>query len=459
MNDVAHLLAAQAPPAPDDLKFSGRKGNANGLSLFEEAMKARIKAEELQNQNEKAHAEDHIPEKSQSKAHGSKNVVSDHRKMDQLEKKAGEPDRKQIDEGKKDPVETEAQVAVQANPVSQQALGEKTGQAEEADQPGKPVLVSAAGGQVKSQAVEHQKLDDFAARVTAEFVADLAGEAEGTVEGTAIGKQQPGIESKPLQDLITQEKGQKQELAKVDLKEILDPAQTTKVNPAIESNPAEVNSTTAPQNATSSTVKAAGSDAFLKQVQSVQVETSKPPTTDVKPKSASPTLNGSAAVISSYRSEKEINLSQALEPARMAEAQSTEVINQISGALEALVKARQNTLRLQLNPEDLGRIDLRMTTSQNGLTVVLSADQAATGKMLEGELAKLKQSLENAGIQLAQLSIGQHGAKGQMFESHSSLRGNAGRSKPGKGISAGNEKVETVISKPISGRTLIDYQA
>jgi len=95
------------------------------------------------------------------------------------------------------------------------------------------------------------------------------------------------------------------------------------------------------------------------------------------------------------------------EPARLAEARNGEIIKQVSHALESLTRGGQSTLRLQLNPQDMGRIDLRLTSSMDGLRVWIQADQAQTGRLLESSLNQLKQSLHEAGVQLSQLSVGQ----------------------------------------------------
>ena len=93
------------------------------------------------------------------------------------------------------------------------------------------------------------------------------------------------------------------------------------------------------------------------------------------------------------------------EPARLAEAPRNEIIQQLSKDLESFAKSGQQSLRLQLHPESLGKIDLHLTSNEEGVRIVMNADQAATGFMLERHLGELKEMLERAGVNLTGLSV------------------------------------------------------
>ncbi len=95
------------------------------------------------------------------------------------------------------------------------------------------------------------------------------------------------------------------------------------------------------------------------------------------------------------------------EPARLAEAQSTEILRQISRQIAGSPNSGSQTIRIQLHPEDLGQIELRITSSSQGTHVSLIADQAVTGKLLETHIAQLKQTLSDAGVQMADVHVGQ----------------------------------------------------
>ncbi len=101
------------------------------------------------------------------------------------------------------------------------------------------------------------------------------------------------------------------------------------------------------------------------------------------------------------------------EPARLAEAHQIHVLQQVSDGIASLARIGQNTLRLQLFPENLGKIDLRMTIGKDGLQVTLSTDAPVTGSMLSQHLAELRTTLADAGVNLAGLSVNTGDAGGQ----------------------------------------------
>ncbi len=96
------------------------------------------------------------------------------------------------------------------------------------------------------------------------------------------------------------------------------------------------------------------------------------------------------------------------EPARMAEALPRQTIHQLSEQIEMLIQQGRSSLRLQLSPEHLGRIDIRLVNSGHGMGVTVLTEQAETGKLLQAQLDQLRQTLQEAGIQLSHLNVGQH---------------------------------------------------
>ncbi len=98
--------------------------------------------------------------------------------------------------------------------------------------------------------------------------------------------------------------------------------------------------------------------------------------------------------------------SQVHEPARLAEAPRNEVISQVSTQLGQMVKANQTSFRMQLYPEELGHIDLRIVTTKTGLAVSMVADNVTTQVALKSEMSHLKQTIEQAGIQISNMHIG-----------------------------------------------------
>ncbi|MFZ5808673.1 MAG: flagellar hook-length control protein FliK [Chloroflexota bacterium] len=95
------------------------------------------------------------------------------------------------------------------------------------------------------------------------------------------------------------------------------------------------------------------------------------------------------------------------EPARMAEAQRPELVQQIAREVEGLNKSNQHSIRIQLYPESLGKIELRLVSNAEGVRIVMNAEQPATSFMLERHLPELKETLAQAGVNLAGLTVGE----------------------------------------------------
>jgi len=103
---------------------------------------------------------------------------------------------------------------------------------------------------------------------------------------------------------------------------------------------------------------------------------------------------------------------QMAEPARLAEARPTNIVQQIRTAIEEASPAGNTILRLQLHPEALGRIQLQITRSADGLHIVLQPDGAVAARLLDQSLHDLRSALSEAGVQLGGLSIGHPHSQG-----------------------------------------------
>ncbi len=101
---------------------------------------------------------------------------------------------------------------------------------------------------------------------------------------------------------------------------------------------------------------------------------------------------------------------------------ATEVIQQIMHQMKARIKSGATSMRLQLNPVELGGIEVQMTRNAEGVSVTFFAEQASTGHLLETQMNQLRQSLKDAGVQLTGLNISQHDQpkqEGGFFKGHS----------------------------------------
>lgn len=93
--------------------------------------------------------------------------------------------------------------------------------------------------------------------------------------------------------------------------------------------------------------------------------------------------------------------------------ESADVVQQVLRQMSVNLQNGPSSMRLQLNPKELGAIDVQMVKNSQGVSVTFFAEQAGTGRLLETQLDQLRQSLTNSGIQLSNLNIGQHGQFGQ----------------------------------------------
>jgi flagellar hook-length control protein FliK len=112
----------------------------------------------------------------------------------------------------------------------------------------------------------------------------------------------------------------------------------------------------------------------------------------------------------------------ALEPARLAEAQPNEVLHQVHSAIEQAAESAPTQVRLRLQPESLGGIELHIARHADGLHVSLQAESGSTARLLDSHLNDLRTSLADAGIQLAGLNVGH----GQPQAHHGAPQGQAG---------------------------------
>lgn len=122
---------------------------------------------------------------------------------------------------------------------------------------------------------------------------------------------------------------------------------------------------------------------------------------DVEPKS------DSVAAAASLREPMTIKSAEKLQ-APEVNTQAVDVVRQIASQMKVRIKGGSTSLRLHLNPRELGAIDVQMVRSAQGVSVTFITEQASTGQLLETQMSQLRQSLKDAGLQLTGLNISQH---------------------------------------------------
>ncbi len=147
----------------------------------------------------------------------------------------------------------------------------------------------------------------------------------------------------------------------------------------------------------------------------------------------------------------------ALEPGSGLNSAAAKVLPHIVQGIEALERSSQTSLRLHLHSEDLGRVEVWLTSNPQGVHIALHAEAAQTGELLQRHLPQLRQSLAQAGVHLAGLNVEAGGAQGQ----HS--RTDLERHHPWGGASAGAERRARLSAEPASrpivyATSAIDYR-
>ena len=95
-----------------------------------------------------------------------------------------------------------------------------------------------------------------------------------------------------------------------------------------------------------------------------------------------------------------------VEPARLAEVQPKDVIAQVQRAVEQIGEQKLETVKITLHPEELGRIELRVTHgADQGLQVSVRAEQPHTVALLERHLTELQSNLSASGLDVANIAI------------------------------------------------------
>jgi len=82
------------------------------------------------------------------------------------------------------------------------------------------------------------------------------------------------------------------------------------------------------------------------------------------------------------------------------------VMQQVNTGIKEMIQNGETSLRMQLYPEGLGRVDLHLVSGKNGTQIILSADNPSTSRLLEQNLNQLQNSLGQAGVQIGSMSVG-----------------------------------------------------
>jgi len=100
------------------------------------------------------------------------------------------------------------------------------------------------------------------------------------------------------------------------------------------------------------------------------------------------------------------------------------LLNQLADRLKTAVEAGKDVVKIQLQPENMGKVDVRIVRGSDGVQFYFTADTPTTTRALQSSLNQLHQSLVDAGVKVGNMSVAYQGQPGQQNNQGQSQRKN-----------------------------------
>lgn len=85
---------------------------------------------------------------------------------------------------------------------------------------------------------------------------------------------------------------------------------------------------------------------------------------------------------------------------------TADVVNQLIDSIRLNVNVDTTTMEIQLTPENLGKINLSVAASKDGIiTATITAQNEAVKAVIEGQLIQLKEALNNQGLKVTDVEV------------------------------------------------------
>ncbi|MDQ0482245.1 flagellar hook-length control protein FliK [Alkalihalobacillus hemicentroti] len=84
---------------------------------------------------------------------------------------------------------------------------------------------------------------------------------------------------------------------------------------------------------------------------------------------------------------------------------STSISDMILERMQVMKNGDESQIRIKLSPENLGQLDIRLTTSDGKLTAFIATATSAAKEMIESQLHQLRQTLVQQGVQLDKVEV------------------------------------------------------
>ena len=94
---------------------------------------------------------------------------------------------------------------------------------------------------------------------------------------------------------------------------------------------------------------------------------------------------------------------QISEPVNMQ--QMIDIVNQVVEKLQSSMQDGQTTLEMQLNPENLGKVYVNISSKEGVIHAQLAASNEAVRAALETQVADLRQNLNQAGVKVDAVEV------------------------------------------------------
>lgn len=134
----------------------------------------------------------------------------------------------------------------------------------------------------------------------------------------------------------------------------------------------------------------------------------------------------------------------------------TEIINQVLDAIKVNVTADTSSMELQLNPENLGRVNLNVAAKDGVITATITAQNESVKTIIENQIIQLKESLNNQGLKVNEVSVTvsahgfeMNGENNKENEQNGQTSANRRRFRTDDELFSDDEAVENIIEKQI----------
>jgi len=180
------------------------------------------------------------------------------------------------------------------------------------------------------------------------------------------------------------------------------------------------------------------------------------PVNETETVSAQPSVNSTPA----ERSLTEVVKTEASAPSQ-APPRAEEVLPQILKHAEALKAQQQNSIKLQLYPEHLGKVEIKVMSHQGVLSAQLTADSVQVKGLLETQLVGLQRSLQEMGLKVDRVEValsssnagGFEGSSASFADSSSQQQGQDARPSSRLAPQYGSWATDDVDTVPVVERT------